>query len=811
MSRPIPLVQGQETTTIHDTDMGQSIGYNYRPDPTRDAVFSTANDSLSKFFERPIVGATYTWTPLQGSPFTAILNPWTLFFSNPRVGNRINNYALMRANLHVRFLINGNGFYYGRLMADYAPLYTNDDCTSYATLVLDNAVSASQRMKLFIDPASCCSSELYLPFVYYKDAISPTSAEWANLGRVYIRELNGLKHANGSTQPLTITVMLWATEVETSIPTCVDTSGLVAQAGEDVPSADEYGVSPISAVASSGARVAAALTSLPVIGPYAKATSAALGGAAKVAAMFGLSRPTDLTPPVPMAPTYMSRLASANAPDMPQKLTMDVKQELTIDPNIIGIDLDDELSIAGIAARESYLTSFIWATTKVAGDLLWNTYVTPSVSRFTTPNYYPPACMFATVPFQYWRGKMRYRFQVVASGYHRGRLRIVWDPLYIASVESNVQLTTIVDISDSKDVTVEIDWGQPLHYLASGGLTNSNNRYTTTAIAVADGTKYNGVVGVYVLNDLATPNSTVNNDITVNVFVSMVDGQVAYPLNPPNTITNPYSWVQQAGEDAVSQDSTMAGCGPVVSDIQMGVDSSDNSEALVYFGERIVSFRELLKRYVNHSSFVIANNSATNHGLWTMVVPDFPVYYGYNTTSYHTTTTGAFKFNYVHQTWLGYLAPAFVASRGSLRTKYVVSSAAANDVIGLTLERGYSGITIPTAPTSLPVTSQSNYARATRASKLTGGLGAAYTPPSKQPVLEVELPYYKNVRFDEARIINIGNTSSTNPQSSSHALEVHLAPGTNTVAIDRFTSVGEDFSLFWFQGCPALSVLAAPA
>lgn len=146
---------------MDDAEMGTMVSLPYSPDDTRDAVFRDVDTSLANFFSRPIVARKYTWTPA-GAIFSGIFNPWTDFFSNPRVINRITNYNLMRAKLHVRFLINGNGFYYGRLMADYQPLYLEDDVTATATLVPQNAIQASQRMKVFLDPSMCCSTELEL-------------------------------------------------------------------------------------------------------------------------------------------------------------------------------------------------------------------------------------------------------------------------------------------------------------------------------------------------------------------------------------------------------------------------------------------------------------------------------------------------------------------------------------------------------------------------------------------------------------------------------------------------------------------------
>lgn len=789
-----------------DSEMGTIVSLPYSADKTRDSLFRDVDTSLANFFARPIVARTYTWTPLQASPFTAIFNPWTDFFGNPRVINRINNYALMRANVHVRFMINGNGFYYGRLMADYWPLNVNDDVTSAATLAPENAIQASQRMKCFIDPSSCCSQEMYLPFVFTKDGISVVNAEWTGLGSIYVRELQGLKHANASTQPLTITVMVWATDVQMSMPTSSDSSALIAQAGDEYASAG-----PVEATATAVAAMAGAVTEVPLIGKYARATQMAARSAAKAASIMGWSRPAEIAPAKDMRPKFVSDLAPAGAGDNVSKLSVDSKQEVTIDPNVIGISLPDELSIASIAARETWLTSMPWTVTKVAGDLLWNARVSPQTMYTTGGQYFMPACMFAVHPFQYWRGKMRYRFQIVASDYHKGRLRIVWDPNYVESLESNVQFTKIIDISEERDVTIEVDWGQTQHYLPLTSTANASAQFRTTPAFPTPSSYANGVLGVYVLNDLATPNSTVNNDISINVFISAVDLEVAVP-RPLLTFANSYAATVQAGEGQMDMDSSNdPGCGPAVSEYTMGHDPDEAEDSLVYFGERVVSFRQLLKRYNEHSSFIIANTSGTIPAVWSPIFTDMPFYYGYNNAALHSPTVAG-KFSYVSNTLLHYLAPAFVAMRGSQRSKYVVSTTTPGAAGQLTVARTQGLVfNLPVAPTSLAITSQSAYARLANVARTDCLPGAATTSVAQQPFLEVEFPYYKPVRFDEARSVKQVPAFTQSPFSNTHQVELTLAPGTTPVVLTRYTGVGEDFSLMWFQGCPPLTLLTAPA
>lgn len=714
----------------------------------------------------------------------------------------------MRANLHVRFMINGNGFYYGRLMADYAPLSDNDQCSDYSTLIAKNAIQASQRMKVFIDPSDCCTNEMYLPFVWHADAITPTTGEWSKLGKVYVRELNPLKHANASVQPITITVMVWATDVKLSVPTSFDSTSLVPQAGED-----EYAhTGPVSNTASAIAAAASALTNLPAIGPYARATEIAARGAAKMAGMMGFSRPPEIGPLGGMRPTYISALAPGDAGDNTQKLTVDSKQELTVDPSIIGIDLPDELSIAGIAARESYLTTFNWTTLQSAGDLLWNSRVTPSLCAKDGTTYYLPAAAFAAGPFRYWRGKMRFRFQIVASAYHKGRIRLVWDPLFVQSLETNIQYTDVIDISSQRDVTVEIEWGQSRHYLDVNNSAFGSTSYSTAAIASAAST-CNGVLGVYVFNDLATPNSVVNNDIQVNVFVSMVDFQVASPADITG-LSNSYVATVQAGEEESSQmdNATAPGCGPATSMAHMGLATDDPNEFAVYFGERVSSFRELLHRYNYYTSLVNNNAPGTSPAAWNIVLPHTPIPFGYNSFSLHTTTVGANKFNYVSATLLQYLMPAFACVRGSQRAKFVVGAASSDAISSLSVIRTLSkACTIGGTPVQLPVTTQSTYGRAAYANRSNLLVGGAVTPAPKQPVVEVEFPYQKSVRFDEARIADVNFASETCPYALRYGLQVVLAPLNTPVTVDCYTSIGEDFQLFWFQGCPPLVSLGAPA
>jgi hypothetical protein len=293
------------------------------------------------------------------------------------------------------------------------------------------------------------------------------------------------------------------------------------------------------------------------------------------------------------------------------------------------------------------------------------------------------------------------------------------------------------------------------------------------------------------MNDLATPNSTVNNDISMNIYVSAVDLQVAEPRSL-FSFTNSYSATVQAG-DMEMDGSNEAGCGPNVSTHVVGNDSTTPQDMEVYFGERIVSFRQMLKRYQRHSTFVIANSSTSVPAVWAPVFTDVPFYYGYNNVALHTPTVPG-KFSYVSSTLLHYLMPAFACMRGSHRSKYVVTTSQPGDVGTLTVFRAPNTVTsVPAAVTLLAIVSQLAYAKLAYTARSDVLAGAAITGSQQQPFVEVEFPYYKPVRYDESKSVRQSGSAPESPFNSNHAVELTFSPSTRPVTLTRYISVGEDF------------------
>jgi len=849
-SRSAPNVASQNVQF-----MDANPAFDYTVDGTDDPTRGCADSSdatLGSFLERPILIGEFSWAP--GVAFSQSFDPWSLFYNDSRNVNRLANFNLLRSRLCVKFVINGNGFYYGRLLASYNPLPDYDQVTVNRGLtVTADAVGASQRPHIYINPTECQGGTLCIPFVHYQNTLRVPEAQWAEMGVVDVRQLNPLKNVNAAPgvvgQELTLSVFAWAENVELSVPTASNPVTIVPQCLEVSPESDEYGDTPVSAVASAIARVSGKLTSVPFIGRFAKATQIGARAVGDVGKLFGFSRPPIIDPIQTYVPRYVGGLANVNTPDAVQKLSLDVKQEVTIDPSVVGVSSADEMGLVDIAKRESYYATFVWSTTGYPnsgpGSKLFQTQVMPTVFRTfgsgAATEYHNMPCGMMALPFKYWGGSMEFRFQIVSSNFHRGRLRIVWDPHSLTGGGSssgyNTMYTRIVDIADMRDFTFKVGWGREYSFLPVhnpmqlvDGLPVPSFSTGSGAPAVLQQVFGNGTISVFVVNDLTTPSPdpSIDASVEVNVFVKMCDdarfaeptdaalANISYFPSEVPTVPQSLEVVPESDETTAEVQLSAPVSTEVTTDVGASGDPTDHTMD-VFFGEQVTSIRELLKRYCFHSSTLTANGDFPTTCKYT--IPDFPFYYGYNPDGPDTSTEGPFA--YAHMTMLNYFTPAFVAYRGAVRWKHWVSRVpiqvtGENAVQGsfdvpMVVERKSGLTTSLVSPTIYEPYSFSivdsvlraglSLRRAVLASYPSLYNGGLATPVDVNPDGEVELPFYTNRRFYNARRIRTLATRAINDE----------LPGVHTITTSgqrgvlfNYVAAGEDFSLSFFIGVPIM-------
>jgi hypothetical protein len=711
-------------------------------------------------------------------------------------------------------MINGNGFHYGRALASYRPLHNEDEMVAWRYgVVPQDIIAASQRMHVWIDPTKSQGGTLCLPYVFYKNGLSIPEQDWRSMGELDIASVTTLEHANGGTDSVTISVFAWAEDVSLSIPT-------VSEPGALAPQADEYEEATegiVSGPANTVASIASKLSMVPQIRPFALATEMAAGAVGNIAKLLGMSRPVDAGPISSYKPTYAGNMANSNVLDTSTKLTFDVKQELTIDPVATGLGPDDEMAVLSIAKRESYLTQFPWSTSDIPETLLWNCRVTPALFDTAAPSgfdeiHQTPIC-FVSQPFENWRGSINYRFQIVASAFHKGRLKIVYDPYYNSSSEYNVQYTHVIDLAKERDFTVTIDWGQELSFLDhSDGL--SAVPFDTTVFGFAEHEQSNGIISVYVVNDLTTPSATLDD---VSILVSVSAGEDFEIVNPnADNIANLTYFQPQFGEfdfqagdlASADEDLTQQESKPIDVTVEtaLGVKNAPLDVYKIYFGDPVSSVRQILKRYVRHRSFA-PNMSSAGGGYALVQNSNFPLYRGYdpNGDDNAQTPINPTPYNFVRMTHMNWFTPAYLCRRGGIRIKYIHESFSTtingNGVMSLTriTENGSSKLN----PIKVVTFDNGSPSKASAAAlnvglvDLSGGLA---TPVISNPVLEAELPFATRYRFAPARLKNLRAAGSEFTQQ--HNLQFPLGPGDYVTRAHSFVSAGEDFSLSFFQAVP---------
>jgi len=776
-------------------------------------------ESLEEFFARPVKIATSTWAVGQGLN-VAGLNIWSLWMRNKRVSNRLNNFKNFRGKLHVKFILNGNSFYWGRAFASYTP-FTNNSFVSQDTNWLDYP-RATMKPHIWLDPSTSQAGEMVLPFFWPSDHFNLNTDNPDRLGNMWIYSPVGLQHAQSNTQSVSVQVYAWVTDISLSTPTQVPMAGLVPQAG------DEYGSGPISRPANVVAALAGKMAKAPMIGPYAMATQMAASTVGSIAKMFGYSRPRNIIAPKVMKVWQTGDLASTDQEDTATTLAFTSKQEVTIDPRTVGLGSQDEMDFDYLMKKPVLFANFTWSFTSIFNQALFSVRVNPMVYRRdsylgSSPGYALTTTALCALPFKYWRGSMTYRFSVVASGYHKGRLLFVWEPTTPPSdpqatpPESNVTYSKVVDIAKERDFSITIGWGS--NYTAldvpNPMRTGESGMFTAGLPIQAVSGVDNGVLTCYVLNPLVSSGDN-TSPITIMVHSSSDDMEVWSPSsdNLKNLTMriqpNPPPPPRQAEEndDTGLQPQTGA-----LGDVDQGVQNaaeetsdlgtvggSELPQTMRVFtaGECVKSWRTILKRYTLRRSIMINSTipidkfaSIYFSGNAYPYMPDVP---------YPNVSGGVFRGPFTPHALIFY---CYAGWRGSYRTKLlpaVIGNGQQWSSTSMTVARGNA---IEVSDPILQLYDRDpNGVHDFDADHDSSWSGCQISNPVQGNVLDFELPWYSGYRFSSPVVATVAR------EMGYEATTLLDNPGANDrdvfAIVKEFSAIGEDYNLFFFLGVPPL-------
>lgn len=753
----------------------------------------TMND-LDDFFLRPVEIANFS-LPI-GTPVSNIYDVWDLYTLDPTVRSKLRNYAYLNADLHVRIAVTGTPFHYGRLLVSYQPY----PLRNANLLAFDDAIAvdpnfraglltylSQSREACVIDIKNNEPVEMCLPFIstkqahrLYNDATTVISditsyEDLRDAGSLYVYTLNTAQSASPSPGPVTVQIYAWLENVQLGCSTATIVS-IATQAG------DERIKGPVEKFSSAAQKVSMALENVPMIGPFAKASTYVFRGMEGVSSIFGWSKPVCVDDH-----KYVKNEAYPNGnltvgKSVAHRFVFDPLQETSLGNEIVGVP-EDELVIQTFASKEAYVHTLSWTpTATIMADPIFLMRVSPNIGNVVVSDsrayIFPSPMCYASSFFERWRGTINVRFEFVCSAYHRGKIAVYYEPnisqaaLINANLSLNKNQMFIIDLQETQNVAFCINWNAMRPTLLCSARSNVITNLQAFSPTVNAINYVNGYIGLVPFTELSSPD---DSEIQINVYVSCDDLEVCVPFDGNTPLERHIP--TQAGE-------VKDGIGYSCIDLNV---SSANTDRLYdqYFGERVVSFRQMMKRYCIQESTEVGPGLIGDKAVSIVrsILPFQHLKYGDTNSNVNNLITE--------------LQYAFLGIRGSVRRRirFIVPRESIGIMTAIVVNRrGRSHSTSTGWRTNVL------YAY------MNGGLLFA---PSTNAGVEFEMPYYSPNLLDFAFADDhVGQNNATGdmqtPWVSTYGVTMDLDPSISPLYIEEICA-GEDFNLLRFQGCPFYS------
>lgn len=829
-----------QTTRFLDETLSNTI---VMPSVTRDIDVQdrTAGMELKDFLSRPVKIGSIVWDS-SAAVATQLdsFNPFFEYFTHPVIAKKMDNYAFVRCNLKVKFVLNASPFLYGAARIGYTPLATLKDANYNFTTTQSSLIPFSQVPGAWLYPQSNQGAELTLPFfspnnfLDVRPLVQEPQITLNDFGTIDVRVFAPLLSANGVAAPaIPISIYVWAEDVVLSAPTI----SLTFQS-------DEYGDRVISKTATSVANAARLLRDVPIVGPYARATEMGARAVGAAAHALGYTNVPVIEPPCGSRLTPYPSISSSEIGYPIEKLSLDPKNELSIDPLICGLNNADELTLANIVRRESYLTYFLWEDTDPEETQKFLISVGPSSGLQISPNTPTGSTCLALTPMTWasnmfcnWRGDIIYKFVVVGTTFHKGRLRVSFDPAG-TTVNNLVTSTgpideevasTVIDID--KDMTAEfrVPYQQYCSWLSIRDLqtqiSSPSNYWQTSGFnwaAIRDINLFNGMLQVRVLNSLTGPVSP--SDVRVLVFVRAADNfELANPREFDKESNISYYPMQCDEWQPLQADVAMQ----MVENSAPGTDEIDNVIAgvspeiptdyryLTNMGENIQSFRQLLRRasLVGSVTFgTYADNILLERGR-----SRYPMGFGAvagESLARNLAGTANITFSWETMHPIAYIQQAFIATRGSVNWSFdMYNYAAKTNNFPSTVSRfpwtqnyvAASGIVATTGTTAVQ---RSLNNRFFKDNWYTNTAGGSITNSFHQPVINVVSPLYSRYKFLPIDGSHAARAQTKDFYTDNQGLlyQAIVANSTASSYLLEYAAIGVDYNLHFFLCAPLLFI-----
>jgi len=551
----------------------------------------TLVNSVKSFLQRPILFETHLWNTTQ-VPLTEIANVRFPHFwlMNNMIREKLSGFRYLKCDFKVRIQVNAMPFQAGRLLMYFDPMHSQKTIAPSSTAHF-GGITGYPHVEL--DLMNETSMELTLPYnnlLTHYDLVRGLGG----CGSARLLVYSSLTGDAASTAD--ISVWMWAENIDLQLPTGMPVAPVApsdnAQAGDE----EKKRPGNVETISRFVGSVARQLGEIPLLSAITAPISAVSDAVAGVASIFGWSKPQDPEFPMKAELGYSKYFANFNGDVKAKVLAMDARNQVEI-PSYVSHTGEDEMSLSYLVQKFTFLGRFTWATTDLSDAIVFNVPNVPDycvtntvvwpVGTYDLNYIYNTMLSYLSGMFAFWRGSLRYKFKIVKSPFHTGRLRVDLVPGY-AGVGDYVRekvYSQIIDIRETNEFEIEVPykWNAPWKRLT---IFPGADKYALTPTALF----------VRVLNPLRNGGQSAPH---VEMLVEVAGGkdfQFAYPIlkdgfRPMNGFP-------------LSAQPDNAQSGEVISSPKPGFEANS-----LGIGEVVVSLRQVLKRYVGIPTQLTATDS----------------------------------------------------------------------------------------------------------------------------------------------------------------------------------------------------------
>jgi len=533
-------------------------------------------------------------------------------FRKSPVWAKLQGFMAFTATFCFRVVVNSQPTQQGTLLLNFRPDETDEDDKTFRfwNKLADPSyelarVSGCPNSTLTISSASQCEFR-----VSYRATVPLCDVSKGEFGKIDLRVLSVLAGPTNA-ETVSYSMYMWLEDLKTyaTQPYVENSSFRSAQTqGRALPSAVEAKEKgSISGIADKVGSIASALTAIPGVADIAGPVSWAAKGVSSVASLFGFSKPHDITPSAAMSLNpYKDFAHGAGANACETKLTLNDTSELSVRP--LGAVSEDEMNIKYLVEKPIYLANRTWKVTDAVDKIIFNAPVAPQylISRTgvsgTKAMTVHTTLSYLALMHRYWRGTIKFTFNIVGTKFHSGRIRATFTPSRKWTPPDQHQHTysAILDISDSNTFTFPCPWVKELPVRSTDRMSN-----------------YEDVEGFLTLSveDQLVANSTCAQYVDIICFVS---GDVSFsaPRIPDEHVANGVTFAAGGTKrEAKTQGYTLDVAGDTVAEINlvpndMAPTSAQEQRALeVTVGDPEPSLRTLVKRMAYNGIFTFKDKN----------------------------------------------------------------------------------------------------------------------------------------------------------------------------------------------------------